>query len=181
MRAIPRARLTGGVVLSAVAFGLAVTALGTAGSANASCASLNGHSIGQGCLSTPGSASIGLGRNAQADSAGPGSVAIAVGNPGYNRFYNTEHPTLAYAHGTGNTSIALGDGALAGSLGTGNRAFVLGRGSNAFSYGGNLSDPLRSRFNTSVTVGDRARRGPSARIASSPPPSATTSNCKTTA
>ena len=117
MRAIPRARLTGGVLLSAVAFGLAVTALGTAGSANASCASLNGHNIGQGCKSTVGSVSVGLGRDARADSAGPGSVAVAVGNPGYSRFYGATHPTLAYAHGTGNISVALGDGSLAGTLG----------------------------------------------------------------
>ena len=156
MRATPRARLTGGVLLSAVAFGLAVTALGTAGSANATCASLNGHNSGQGCKSTVGSVSIGLGRDATADSAGAGSVAVAVGNPGYSRFYGATHPTLAYAHGTGNVSVALGDGGLAGTLGHGNRAFVLGQGSNAFSYGGNLSSPLRSRHNTSVTVGDRS-------------------------
>ena len=136
-------------------------ALSGAGSANASCASLNGHNIGgHGCTSTVGSASIGLGRDAQADSAGPGSVAVAVGNPGYNRFYNTSHPTLAYAHGTGNTSVALGDGTLAGTLGTGNRAFVLGQGSNAFSYGGNVGNvPQPGRFNTSVTVGDRSEAG----------------------
>ena len=160
MRAIPRARLTGGVLLSAVAFGLAATALGTAGSANASCASLNGHNIGQGCKSTVGSVSVGLGRDARADSAGPGSVAIAVGNPGYSRFYKSTHPTLAYAHGTGNVSVALGDGSLAGTLGNGNRAFVLGQGSNAFSYGGNIaSDPFESNHNTSVTIGDCSEAG----------------------
>ena len=122
--------------------------MGTAGSANASCASLNGHSIGQGCKSTVGSVSVGLGRDARADSAGAGSVAVAVGNPGYSRFYGTTHPTLAYAHGTGNVSVALGDGSLAGTLGHGNRAFVLGQGSNAFSYGGNLHRPLEEQCTT---------------------------------
>lgn len=150
-----KAALVGGAAAAALA-----AALSGAGSANASCASLNSHNIGgQGCESTRGSVSVGLGRDAQADSAGPGSVAIAVGNPGYSRFYGTDHPTLAYAHGTNNVSVALGDGSLAGSLGHGNRAFVLGQGSNAFSYGGNLSVPLRSRFNTSVTVGDRSEAG----------------------
>jgi hypothetical protein len=159
MRAISRGRLTGGAVLSAVAFGLAVIALGTAGSANASCASVNGHNIGQGCESTVGSVSVGLGRDARADSAGLGSVAIAVGNPGYSRFYESDHPTLAYAHGTGNVSVALGNGSLAGTLGNGNRAFVLGRGSNAFSYGGNIASPFGSNHNTSIALGNKSEAG----------------------
>ncbi len=159
-RAISRARLTGRVVLSAVAFGLAVTALGTAGTASASCASLNGHGIGQGCESTPGSVAIGLGKDAKATSLGTGNVAIAVGNPGDSRFYGTPTSTQAYANGTGNTSIALGDGSVAGTLGHRNTALVVGRGSNAHSYGGSLPNPtqiedyFRSRHNTSVTVGN---------------------------
>ena len=67
---------------------------------------------------------------------GPGNLAIAVGNPGYNPFYGTRVPTQAYANGTGNTSVALGDGSIAGTLGHGNTALVVGRGSNAYSYGG---------------------------------------------
>ena len=130
MRAIPRARLTGGVLLSAVAFGLAATALGTAGSANASCASLNGHSIGHGCTSTAGSASVALGRGARADSSGPGSVAVAVGNPGPNRFYPVTVPSdpCASPTGIGSTSVALGDGSQAGSLGNGNSRLRGGSG-----------------------------------------------------
>lgn len=158
-----KAALVGGAAAAALA-----AALSGAGSANASCASLNGHNIGgHGCTSSPGSVSVGLGRDAQADSAGPGSVAVAVGNPGVNRFYHTNNqPTLAYAHGTGNTSVALGDGSLAGTLGNGNHAFVLGQGSNAYSYGGSnvpapnkISDYLPSHSNTSVTVGDRSEAG----------------------
>ena len=166
MKAIPRARLTGGVVLSAVAFGLAVTALGTAGSANASCASLNGHGIGQGCESTPGSVAIGLGKDAKATSLGTGNVAIAVGNPGYSRFYGTPTQTQAYANGTGNTSVALGDGSIAGTLGHGNTALVVGQGSNAYSYGGSyvpaptqISDYKPSSHNISVTLGDSSEAG----------------------
>ena len=60
----------------------------------------------------------------------------------FNRFYQrTDMPTQAYANGTGNTSIALGNGSLAGSLGNRNTALVVGNGSNAFSYGGSLSEP----------------------------------------
>ena len=126
-----------------------------AGSANASCASLNGHNIGgHGCTSTPGSVSVGLGRDAQATSLGTGNVAVAVGNPGKSLFYRSDHPTLAYAEGTGNVSVALGDGSLAGTKGNGNRAFVLGQGSNAFSFGGDIASPFGSNHNTSVTIGD---------------------------
>jgi hypothetical protein len=103
---------------------------------------------------------VGLGTNAKADSVGPGSAAVAVGNPGFNRFYLTDMPTQAYANGTGNTSVALGNGSLAGSLGNRNTALVVGNGSNAFSYGGSLPAPtqishyLPSNGNTSVAVGN---------------------------
>ena len=97
MRAIPRARFTGGVLLSAVAFGLAATALGTAGSANATCASLSGHKHRPAAARAPRQRLDRAGaQGCQADSDGSGSVAVAVGNPGYNRFYEgTAHPTLA--------------------------------------------------------------------------------------
>ena len=75
-------------------------------------------------------------------------------------------PTQAYANGTGNGSVALGDGSVAGTLGTGNGALVVGNGSNAHSYGGSqvpnptqISDYKPSRFNTSVTVGDGSEAG----------------------
>ena len=157
MKAISRARLTGGVVLSAVAFGLAVTALGTAGSANASCASLNGHNIGQGCKSTVGSVSVGLGKDAQATSWGPATSPSPSATPATTRFYNPTSPTLAYAKGTGNVSVALGDGSLAGTLGTGNRAFVIGQGSNAFSYGGDTDSVRIPPPEQSQHVGDHRR------------------------
>ena len=156
-----KAALVGGAAAAALA-----AALSGAGSANASCASLNGHDIGQGCKSTARQRLVGLGRDAQADSAGPGNVAIAVGNPGYNRFYNTDRPTLAYAHGTGNTSVALGDGSTGGHAGhTVTRAFVLGKAPTP------SPTAVRqcachpdlglqpSSHNTSVTVGDRSEAG----------------------
>jgi hypothetical protein len=84
--------LLGGAGAAALA-----AALSGAGSANASCASLNGHNIGQGCTSTPGSVAVGVGRDAQATSLGTRNVAVAVGNPGQNPFYGQPGPTLAYA------------------------------------------------------------------------------------
>ena len=155
-----KAVLVGGAAAAAIA-----AALSGAGSANASCSSLNGHNIGgHGCESTVGSASIALGHDAQAVSAGPGSVAIAVGNPGYNRFYPTKAtiPTKADAQGTGNVSVALGDGSNAGTLGSHNTALVLGNGSNAFSYGGNAGSPLKpfgGTGNTSVTLAHGSEAG----------------------
>jgi len=141
-------------------------ALSGAGSANASCASLNGHNIGQGCKSTPGSVAVGIGRDAQATSLGTRNVAIAVGKPGDNPFYGRPGPTLAYADGTGNTSVALGNGSNAGTLGTRNTALAVGNGSNAFSYGGvahvpitQVSDYKPSSHNTSVTVGNGSEAG----------------------
>lgn len=156
-------------VITATLLGGAIVAgpllLGT-GTANASCASVNGHRVGQGCESTPGSTSIGLGRDAKATADGPGNLAVAVGNPGHNPFYGQRVPTLAYAGGTNNVSLAFGDGSNAGTLGHGNSALVVGNGSNAFSYGGSrvpspssLSDYLPSRSNTSVTLGHRSEAG----------------------
>ena len=90
-------------------------------------------------------------------------MAVAVGNPGPNRFYpNAVLDPHADAQGTGSTAIALGDGSQAGSLGNGNHAFVLGQGSNAFSYGGNAGNPLQpfaGNHNTSIAVGNGSEAG----------------------
>src|SRR5690349_8160386 len=92
-----------------------VAALSGAGTANASCASLNGHDIGQGCTSTVGSASVALGHGAQASSEGPGAVVVAVGNPATSPFYGPGTQTAALASGPGSTSVAIGNGSFAGS------------------------------------------------------------------
>jgi len=135
-------------------------ALGGAGAANASCASLNGQSIGAGCTTGTGGFSLALGP-AAATAAGPGNIAIAVGNPGFNRFYGTNVPTQALADGgTGNVAVALGDGSNAGSRGNHNTAFVLGQGSNAFAYGGNNGNiPQPGNHNTSITVANGGEAG----------------------
>lgn len=167
-RAISRTKLAGGVVLGAVAFGLATTALGTAGSANATCASISGINNGHGCTSSPGSAAFGLGANATATAdGGPLNLAVAVGNPGPNPFYGgAVLPTQALARGTFNGAFAIGSGTNAGSLGVGNSAIGMGSGSNAFSYGGprvpnpqDLSDYLSSNFNTSIVLGNNSEAG----------------------
>ena len=104
-----------------------------------------------------------MGTNAKADSGGPGSLAVAVGNPGYNPFYRTNLPTHSVANGINNVSLAFGDGSNAGTLGHGNTALVLGNGSNAFSYGGNTNTtpaiPLPGRGNTSVTLAHGSEAG----------------------
>jgi hypothetical protein len=125
-----------------------------AGTANASCASLNGHDIGKGCVSGPGSLSIGLGKDAQVHTDGYGNLGVAIGNPGQNPVYGFQ-PTQAYAGDRpGNVAIAIGDGSNAGSLGLGNVAIAVGPGNNAYSFGGHpveLNQP--SKFNTSIVVG----------------------------
>ena len=122
MKKVITTALMGGVAAAAVA-----AALGGAGAANASCASLNGQSIGAGCTTGTGGFSLALGP-AAATAAGPGNIAIAVGNPGFNRFYGTNVPTQALADGgTGNVAVALGDGSNAGSRGNHNTAFAWGR------------------------------------------------------
>jgi len=173
---------TGGVLLSAIALALVTTALGTAGTANASCASIGNVSTGPDCESAPGSVAIALGDHATATpTGGPMNLAVAVGNPGPNPFYGTVLPTKADANGTGNVSLAFGDGSNAGTLGKRNTAFVLGQGSNAFSYGGNNgTTPFAGKANTSVTVGNGSEAGASG-ATSSLLPSSTTRGSRTTA
>ena len=97
---------------------------------------------------------------------GTRNVAVAVGNRSDNPFYGQPGPTLASTGGTGNVSVALGNGSNAGTLGPRNTALVIGNGSNAFSYGGvahfpvtKISDYIPSRHNTSVTIGDVSEAG----------------------
>ena len=183
MKAIARARLTGGVVLSALAFGLAVTALGTAGSANASCVSVGRISTGPDCKSNVGNVAIELGKDAEATSLGTSNVTIAISNPSKSLFYNSDNqPTLAYAKGTSNVSVALSNDSLAGTLGiaqthlrpwSGLQRLLLQRQP--------LRSPWRAADNTSLTIGDFSEAGAVGRHHKLAPPSATTSKCETTA
>ena len=75
-------KLAGGVLLGAVASGLAVTALSGTGTANATCASIsrNGNgSSGSACFSTPTNFAVGLGPNTLATANGLFTDAIAIG------------------------------------------------------------------------------------------------------
>jgi hypothetical protein len=145
-----------------VAFGLATTALGTAGSANATCVSIGRISSSPDCVSDVGSAAIALG-DAKATANGPMNLAVAVGNRGPNPFYpGADVPTQALAQGTFNSAFAIGSGTNAGSFGLGNSALAVGNGSNAFSYGGygpDFKNPLPSNFNTSIVLGNRSEAG----------------------
>ena len=78
--AIKKDKLRGRLLLGAVASGLAATALGGAGTADATCASISGVGNSVDCTSTPGSFAVGLGSGATANSNGPFDGAVAVGN-----------------------------------------------------------------------------------------------------
>src|SRR6478609_11041371 len=123
-------------IIAAAGLGAALIAapLTAAGTASASCVSLNGHGagdgpgVGGGCESDPGSLSIGLGKDTRVHTDGVGNVGIAIGNPGQNPVYGYQ-PTQAYAGGeSGNFSLALGKGTNAGSMGTRNTAVAVGPG-----------------------------------------------------
>ncbi len=154
---IHKTAVVGGIAAAGI-----IAAMCATGTASASCASLNGNHIGKGCDGVNGGFALGLGPKATAVADGPGTVAIAVGNAGANKFYpDTVMGPQAYAKGSQSVALALGDGSNAGTLGHHNLAVVLGKGSNAYSYGGN-SDNLRpypGNRNASITVGDGKEAG----------------------
>ena len=116
----------------------------------------------QGLRGVNGGFALGLGPKATAVADGPGTVAIAVGNAGANKFYpDTVMGPQAYAKGSQSVALALGDGSNAGTLGHHNLAVVLGKGSNAYSYGGNSGNlrPYQGNRNASITVGDGKEAG----------------------
>ena len=131
---------------------------------------------------------VGLGRDAQATSLGTGNVAIAVGNPGETRStVPSNRPTWRMQTAPA-TSPSRSATAARGHAGQPQPALRAWQGSNAFSYGGVTDCPLGgistipSGHNTSVTIGDRSEAGAVGPASQTRlPPSATTSNCKTTA
>jgi hypothetical protein len=114
-----REKLAGGVLLSALASGLAATALGGAGTANASCASVSGISVGRAgdCTSTPTSFSVAIGKNATASAQGTMTGTIAVG----------ENAT-ASSKGAFSLAGAFGKNTRSQTVGTGNLAVAQGEG-----------------------------------------------------
>ncbi len=146
-------KIAGGVLLGAVASALAAATLGGAGTANATCASINGIGNGGGCESTPGSAVIALGPNAKATAKGLGNTAIVIGadstaNAGKSAttdFFNNatvvgNNSDANALQGIGNSSTVIGDygHAWAGSTGykpagtqlNFNHATIIGNGNN---------------------------------------------------
>ena len=153
---IHKTAVVGGIAAAGI-----IAAFSATGTASASCASLNGNHIGDGCEGVNGGLALGLGPKAAAVANGPGTVAIAVGNAGANKFYpDTVMGPQAYATGSQSVALALGDGSNAGTLGRHNLAVVLGKGSNAYSYGGNSGlQPYEGNRNVSITVGDGKEAG----------------------
>src|SRR5271167_539900 len=80
--AISRDRFAGGLLLGALAAGLAAAVLGAAGTASATCASINGVGNGNGCTSTATSFAVGLGPNTTANASGLFDGAVANGFSG---------------------------------------------------------------------------------------------------
>ena len=90
----------------AVASGLAAASLYGVGTANATCVGISGIDIGDGCESTFGNFSIGLGPDTQAHSNGLLTGAIAVGDGTIADV--TGILTAAWAGGTGSAAAANG-------------------------------------------------------------------------
>ena len=146
-KAISRDRFGGGLLLGAVASGaLAVASLGSAGAADATCASISGVGNSADCQSTATSFAIGLGPNtiAKANGLFDGAIAIGITNGATDETLasSTGNLSLAYAGGknteavtNGNLELAAAQGdnliAIAGGLtpnDTGNVALNLGQG-----------------------------------------------------
>ena len=130
-------------LVGAVASGaLVAAALGVAGTAHATCVSVNGNGIGAGCTSTPTSFALALGNGATAEaqgrlngaisvgtdaettSTGVGNLAVAVGNPGLNGSVMQVVPTDAIAKGSFNRAFAFGNGSGSAAVGTTTRRFL---------------------------------------------------------
>ncbi|MBV9514625.1 MAG: hypothetical protein JO280_11375 [Mycobacteriaceae bacterium] len=143
MRTISKDRLAGGVVLGAVASGLAAAALSGAGTADATCAWFSGVGNGGGCTSTPTSFAIGLGTRHQID----GHRNVRRRNiERHRRDRNSQrhrqprprrrHNSVAQAgflnssSSVFNVAAANGTNAFAGAVGTGNVAVAIGNPGN---------------------------------------------------
>ncbi|TDO07340.1 hypothetical protein EV580_6309 [Mycobacterium sp. BK086] len=166
-------RLSGGMLFGALAAGtLATLSLNSAGTANASCASINGFNIGSGCHTTDfGDFALGIGNVSSVTASGGFNTAIAFGNGASASSYGRLNVTVAggtnataYANGTLNRSVAIGnrgnnvyyganDYTYAKANGSLNSAYAIGNGNTAEVAGGNVN-PLRGPgFSTAVAVG----------------------------
>jgi hypothetical protein len=143
-------KLAGGVLLSALASGLAVGALGGAGTANATCASISGINVGGGgCTSTSTSFSVALGKNATASAQGTFSGAVAVG----------ENAT-ARTTGVANFAGAFGKNTVADAIGKGNLAIAQGEAADAAGtdiYPNPVTARAEGEYNVALNLGSRTK------------------------
>lgn len=126
-------------MLAALSSGaLAATALSSAGTANASCASFGGVvNLGKGCTTTNfGDTAIGIGKNVTVRASGGFNTAVGIGT----------NEVLADAEGRGNVSFALGDAPGATSKGLLNRAVAVG--SPGFNPGPNFGNDPAGIYDT---------------------------------
>jgi hypothetical protein len=122
-------KLAGGVLLGAVASGLATAALSSAGTANANCASISGVGNGPGqgggsCTSAPGSFAIGIGPNTTANATGifDGAFAYGLDNGATDATEadaNGGVLSFAFASGKNVKAVTFGSAELAVAQGTG--------------------------------------------------------------
>jgi hypothetical protein len=151
-------RLGGGLLMGALTSAtLAVTAVGTAGEANATCVSAGGFHIGSGCTtSSPGDFALAIGKGATATATGGRNVAIAWG---------TGASAMA-SGGTGNTAIAIGN-TPSGSTGAQNLAGMQVRGTTAIAGTDDTASkdalavrqPSNNNTAIAIGVGTRANAG----------------------
>jgi hypothetical protein len=123
-RAISTERRAGGLLLGAVASGaLAAAACGSAGTANATCASISGVGNGNGCTSAATSFAVGLGNNSTANAEGLFNGAVAVGD---GSLAEAAGVGAFGTPGTGNVALSVGTNVESIAAGTGNLAIAAG-------------------------------------------------------
>jgi hypothetical protein len=167
-------RVSGGMLFGALAAGtLATLSLNSAGTANASCASVNGFNIGSGCHTTDfGDFALGIGNVSSVSASGGFNTAIAFGNGAsatstgrLNFTFAAGTDASARATGTLNRSVAIGnrgnnvyyganDYTYARTLGSLNSAYAIGNGNTAVVSSGNQNPLKGPGFTTSIAVGN---------------------------
>jgi hypothetical protein len=166
-------RVSGGMMIGALAAGaLATLSLNSAGTADASCASLNGFNIGSGCHTTDfGDFALGIGNVSSVSASGGFNTAIAFGNGAsavstgrLNFTFAAGTDASARATGTLNRSVAIGnrgnnvyygpnDYTYARTTGSMNSAYAIGNGNTALVTSGKENPLNGPGFSTAVAVG----------------------------
>jgi hypothetical protein len=158
--------LAGGVLLGAVASGLAAAALSGAGTATANCASISGIGNGPGagggsCSSGPGSFAVGIGPNTTASANGVfnGAVAYGLDNGA------TDNTKATADTGVFNFALASGKNALANAGGAaGNLAIAQGTGLTATPVTANAGLTPSDVGNLAINIGGTVPSGGKANL-----------------